>query len=110
MSNIPVWRAVSATPAPTGSSRTRVLIVGAGPVGLALALDLGRRGHEVVIVNRLDFIAAGSKAICFAKRTLDIFDRLGVGDPLVEKGVIWNVGKVFWAPTPIRSSSSTCFP
>ena len=61
-----------------------------------MAIDLGRRGHRVLLLNRLSFISAGSKAICFAKRTLDIFDRLEVGDPIVDKGVIWNVGKVFW--------------
>jgi 3-(3-hydroxy-phenyl)propionate hydroxylase len=70
--------------------------VGAGPVGLTLALDLGRRGVPVVVLNRLDFVAAGSKAICFSKRTLDIWHRLGVGEAMVEKGVAWNCGKVFW--------------
>lgn len=79
-----------------GRLKTRLIVVGAGPVGLALALDLGRRGHQVVIVTAFDFIAAGSKAICFSKQSLDILDRLGVGERAVEKGVIWNVGKVFW--------------
>jgi 3-(3-hydroxy-phenyl)propionate hydroxylase len=40
-------------------------------------------------------LSSGSRAICFAKRTLEIFDRLGCGDPMVAKGVSWNVGKVF---------------
>lgn len=61
-----------------------------------MALDLGRRGHKVVVLNRLDFIPAGSKAICFSKRSLEIFDRLTVGDTMVSKGVTWNIGKVFW--------------
>ena len=73
-----------------------VVVVGGGPVGLTMALDLGRRGHRVALLNSRDFVAAGSKAICFAKRTLDIWDRLGVGAAMVEKGVVWNVGKVFW--------------
>lgn len=98
VSNIPVWRDIGCSPC-DGNGTTedaRVVIVGAGPVGLALALDLGRRGHDVLVINKRDFIAAGSKAICFSKRTLDILDRLGVGDWIVEKGVVWNVGKVFW--------------
>jgi 3-(3-hydroxy-phenyl)propionate hydroxylase len=37
----------------------------------------------------------GSKAICFAKRTLEIANRLGAGSPMLDKGVVWNVGKVF---------------
>ena len=31
----------------------------------------------------------------FAKRTLEIADRLGCGEPMVDKGVVWNVGRVF---------------
>lgn len=73
-----------------------MVVVGGGPVGLTIALDLGQKGHQVILLNRLDFVAAGSKAICFAKRTLEIWDRLGVGDAMVDKGVIWNVGKIFW--------------
>jgi 3-(3-hydroxy-phenyl)propionate hydroxylase len=75
--------------------RVPVVVVGAGPVGLTVALDLARRGQRVVVLNREDTIGDGSKAICFSKRTLDICDRLGVGDRLIAKGVAWNVGKVF---------------
>jgi 3-(3-hydroxy-phenyl)propionate hydroxylase len=103
----PVWRQMPATPAPAETSQqgVPVLIVGAGPVGLALALDLGLRGHKIVVLNRLDCVTAGSKAICFAKRSLDIFDRLGVGDAIAGKGVVWNEGKVFWGadPDPVYS-------
>ncbi|MBP7003469.1 MAG: FAD-dependent oxidoreductase [Amaricoccus sp.] len=81
---------------PDGREDTTVAIVGAGPVGLAMALDLGRRGHSVVVLSRLDFVAQASKAICFSKRTMDIFDRLGVGDAIMEKGLTWEVGKIFW--------------
>ena len=74
---IPVYKEIGATPAPaTATDTARVVIVGAGPVGLAMALDLGRRGHEVVVLTRLDFIAHASKAICFSQRSLAILDRL----------------------------------
>jgi 3-(3-hydroxy-phenyl)propionate hydroxylase len=72
-----------------------VVIVGAGPVGLAAAIDLAQRGVETIVVDNDDTLSTGSRAICFAKRTLEIFDRLGCGDRMVEKGVSWNVGKVF---------------
>ncbi|MDB5821183.1 MAG: putativev FAD-dependent monooxygenase, partial [Rhizobacter sp.] len=41
-------------------------------------------------------LSSGSRAICFAKRTLEIFDRLGCGDRMVDKGVSWNVGRLFF--------------
>ena len=76
--------------------RRKVVIVGAGPVGLAAAIDLAQQGIEAVIVDENDRVSFGSRAICFAKRTLEIADRLGCGTPLVEKGVQWNLGKVFF--------------
>jgi 3-(3-hydroxy-phenyl)propionate hydroxylase len=74
-----------------------VAIVGAGPVGLSLAIDLAQRGLKPVLLDDSDRIGDGSRAICFAKRTLEIFDRLGVAKPMLEKGVSWQVGKVFQA-------------
>jgi 3-(3-hydroxy-phenyl)propionate hydroxylase len=72
-----------------------VVIVGAGPVGLSAALDLAQRGRDVVLLDDADRIGEGSRAICFSKRSLEYWDRLGVGDRMVEKGIVWQVGKVF---------------
>jgi 3-(3-hydroxy-phenyl)propionate hydroxylase len=72
-----------------------VVIIGAGPVGLILALDLARKGHRVVLLDDADRIGEGSRAICFAKRTLEIFDRLGLAQRMLAKGVQWQKGKVF---------------
>ena len=72
-----------------------VVIVGAGPVGLSLAIDLAQRGQPVVLVDNDDKLSSGSRALCFAKRTLEIWDRLGLGQAMVDKGVSWNVGRVF---------------
>ena len=76
--------------------RHPVAIVGAGPVGLALAIDLAQRGVEVVVLDDDDTVSVGSRAICYAKRSLDILDRLGLGPRIVDKGVRWSVGKVFF--------------
>ncbi len=102
---IPVWKDLGVAPAPEPGTvkKASIVIAGGGPVGMAMALDLGRRGHDVVMVTRWDFLPAYSKAICWSKRSLDILDRLGVGQRLVDKGVVWNVGKVFRgsAKTPV---------
>ncbi|WP_119288039.1 FAD-dependent oxidoreductase [Azohydromonas sediminis] len=76
--------------------RHAVVVVGAGPVGLTLAIDLAQRGQRVLLLDDDRRLSTGSRAICFAKRTLEIWDRLGVGDAMVAKGVGWNVGKVFF--------------
>lgn len=72
-----------------------VVVIGAGPVGLVSAIDLARQGIPVVVVDDDDMLSVGSRAICFAKRTLDILDRIGCGQRMVDKGVGWNRGKVF---------------
>jgi 3-(3-hydroxy-phenyl)propionate hydroxylase len=77
-------------------ARHTAVVVGAGPVGLACAIDLARQGVEVVVLDENDKVSFGSRAICFAKRPLEILDRLGCGEPMVEKGVVWNLGKVFF--------------
>ncbi len=81
----------AATPA-----RHPVVVVGAGPVGLSLAIDLAQQGLQVLLLDNDNTLSTGSRAICFAKRTLEIFDRLGCGDRMVAKGVSWNLGKVFF--------------
>ena len=99
-SEIPRHKDMPASPGSDAAGDWPIVIVGGGPVGLTAAIDLGRRGHKVLLLNQFDFIPGGSKGICYAKRTLDIWNRLGVAEPIVNKGVIWSVGKVF------RGSSS----
>ncbi|TKT80949.1 FAD-dependent oxidoreductase [Aquamicrobium sp. LC103] len=77
------------------SARRPVVIVGAGPVGLAAAIDCALRGVRCIVLDDNDVVSLGSRAICWSKRTLEIFDRLGVGERMVEKGVTWKVGRLF---------------
>ncbi|MEO6291908.1 MAG: FAD-dependent oxidoreductase [Burkholderiaceae bacterium] len=78
-----------------------VVVIGAGPVGLSLAIDLAQRGQPVVLLDNDNKLSSGSRAICFSKRSLEIFDRLGCGQRMVDKGVSWNVGKVFLKDKPL---------
>ncbi len=80
-----------ATPA-----RHPAVVVGAGPIGLAAAIDCALNDIPVVVLDENDKVSWGSRAICFAKRPLEILDRLGCGDPMVVKGVQWRHGKVFF--------------
>ncbi len=79
---------------PDRSAHCPVVIVGAGPVGLAAAIDFAQRGVPVVVLDDDDTVSVGSRAICYSKRTLEILDRLGCGEPVARKGVGWSVGKV----------------
>lgn len=78
------------------SKRYPVVIVGAGPVGLAAALDCHVHGIPVIVVDEDDTVSIGSRGLAYAKRALEILDRCGVGDAVVNKGVTWNVGRTFF--------------
>jgi 3-(3-hydroxy-phenyl)propionate hydroxylase len=84
-----------------GAAEHPAVVVGAGPVGLSLAIDLAQRGQSVVLLDDADRIGEGSRAICFSKRSLEYWDRLGVAAPMVEKGVVWSVGKIFYGASQL---------
>lgn len=67
--------------------KTDVLIVGAGPTGLALALSLKKAGIDCIVVERRLDIENTSRAAVIHAHTLDVLDELGVAQPLVEKGL-----------------------
>jgi 2-polyprenyl-6-methoxyphenol hydroxylase-like FAD-dependent oxidoreductase len=64
-----------------------VLIVGAGPTGLALALVLARRGVRVRIIDDDEGPGAGSRAIVVHARTLELYRQLGLADDVVAAGM-----------------------
>ena len=78
-----------------------VIIVGAGPIGLAAALDLALQGVASIVLDDNDVVSVGSRAICWAKRSLEIFDRLGVAKSMIAQGVTWQVGRVFRGETEL---------
>ena len=76
--------------------RHPVVIIGAGPIGLTAALDCAKRGIPCVVLDDNNTVSIGSRAVCYAKRPLEILDRLGVGRQMVDRGISWKVGKVFF--------------
>lgn len=83
-----------------GAAPTRypVVIVGGGPSGLALACDLAQRGVRSVLLdddNTVGVRGASSRGICYAQKTLEILDCLGLAERAVEKGVAWSRGRTF---------------
>ncbi len=85
----------AATPVPGPRDRQGVVVAGGGLVGLTLALDLARHGVSVTVLDEDDTVSAGSRAICFAKRSLEIYGRLGLGARFLGKGITWKTGRVF---------------
>ena len=81
---------------PDALTRHPVVVIGAGPVGLAAAIDLAQQGLPVLLLDDDDTVSVGSRGLCYAKRALEILDRLGCGQAVVDKGVTWNVGRTFF--------------
>ncbi|MEU7850135.1 FAD-dependent oxidoreductase [Micromonospora parva] len=66
---------------------TDVLVVGAGPTGLATALTLARRGVEVTVLDRLATPPITSRAAVVHAYTLEVLDRIGAAAPLIAQAV-----------------------
>src|SRR6185369_13758977 len=77
--------------------------VGAGPVGLAAAIDLALHGIASVVLDDNNVVSHGSRAICWSKRSLEIFDRLGVGERMLAKGVTWSLGRLYHGAREVYS-------
>ena len=69
------------------ADRTEVLVVGAGPVGLAVAASIAGHGHEVTVVDRQAAGANTSRAAVVHARTLEMLDRIGVSKRLSGLGI-----------------------
>jgi 3-(3-hydroxy-phenyl)propionate hydroxylase len=78
------------------SERAPVAIVGAGPVGMTAALALAREGVRSVLLDAKSTFNDGSRAICIARQSYHILDRLGAVAPFLEKSLGWTTGRSFY--------------
>ncbi len=72
-----------------------VLVAGAGPTGLALAMDLARRGVEVLVVDKAGQFSVGSRGDGISPRTLEVFEDLGVIDGVLRAGMPAPVNRIY---------------
>lgn len=78
------------------ATRHPVLIVGAGPIGMTAALVLARYGVRSVLIDRKDTFNDGSRAICIARPSMHILERIGAVAPFVEKALGWRYGRSYY--------------
>lgn len=77
--------------------KTEVVIIGAGPTGLALACQLLRYGVDFVVIERSESITPYSKAIGVQARTLEIYEQMGLAQSAVKEGTIAGKGRLLVA-------------
>ncbi|MDR7304358.1 FAD-dependent oxidoreductase [Haloactinomyces albus] len=88
---------------PPDAEPETVVVVGAGPVGLASALGLARRGVPVTVLESGDSVAYGSRAICLSRHSLEVLERLGLGEQFAEHSLPWTSGRSFHRDTEVLS-------
>lgn len=84
------------TPIPNLGDRRQVVVVGAGPVGMAVALGLARRGVSVTVLEAGGTVSFGSRAICMSRHSIEILDRLSVGSRVTQVSLPWTRGRSFF--------------
>ena len=80
-----------------------VTVVGGGPVGLATALGLARRGVPVTVLESKNRVGLGSKAAALTSRSLEVLSGLGVDAPFLEHGLPWDSGRSFYRGKEVSS-------
>lgn len=74
----------------------QVVIAGAGPIGMTAALTLARYGIRSVLLDRKDTFNDGSRAICIARPSMHILERIGAVEPFLAKALGWRYGRSYF--------------
>src|ERR1700691_5085646 len=85
--------------------QTTILIAGAGPTGLTLALDLARRGISFRLIEASATPFTGSRGKGIQPRTLEVFDDLGVIEPILATGALYPRLRIHLGPLSMRAGS-----
>ena len=82
---------------PVGSvAAVPVVVVGAGPVGLTLALALARHGVRSVVLEAQQQVSEGSRAIVFTRRSMEILQQVGADAAITAQGLPWRFGNSYY--------------
>ncbi len=73
-----------------------VVVVGGGPVGLELALELARHDVPSIVIEADATVSEGSRAICISRRSMEIFQQVGVIDRFLSKALPWITGRSYY--------------
>ncbi len=84
-------------------SESPVLVVGAGPTGLVLAIELARRGVPFQLIERRPEPLGRDRAVCVKSRTLEVFDGMGLADRFVRQGRMIRALDLFSGGTKVGS-------
>lgn len=82
--------------AATGKTHSPVVVIGAGPVGLAIALGLSQHNVPCVVLERRTTISKGSRALAMTRRSLQILDHLSVGKAVMDIAMPWGEGWTYY--------------
>src|ERR1700752_4807058 len=93
----PVGRAPERDGVPT---RHPVVIAGAGPIGMTAALALARHGVRSVLLARKETFNDGSRAICIARPSMHILERIGTVAPFLDKALGWRFCRSYYRGQP----------
>src|SRR3954462_5899989 len=77
-------------------TRHPVVIAGAGPIGMTAALALARHGVRSVLLDRKETFNYGSRAICIARPSMHILERIGTVAPFLDKALGWRFGRSYY--------------
>lgn len=79
-----------------GKTHSPVVVIGAGPVGLAIALGLSQHNVPCIVLERRTTISKGSRALAMTRRSLQILDHLRVGKAVMDMATPWSEGWTYY--------------